>query len=144
MSLNVNANVQTGALAKAIGSFEDRVESNFDDELRKEAGLIRDDIIKGWPVDSYASRGGWQGPLKIVGGYELRNDYPYAPTIEYGTYPGVGPKTVEVGSTTLPGGIEVNAGIYPSQRPAAPVRQALSKSRLRFSRDIVFNVFKGR
>jgi len=143
MALNIVVKGVRGALSSVIDRFQRRAEARFDEEMRKEAGLVREDIITGWPIDTGASRAGWQGPIKIVGGYQLRNDYPYASTIEYGTYPGVGPKTVAVGSTTLPGGININKGIYPSQRPAAPVRRALSKSRLRINRDIQHRVFKG-
>lgn len=118
-------------LAQLVRSYGEKVISQIDSIARAEAGELRDEIVKGWPVDTGASRAGWQGPAKVAEGvYRLRNDYDYAPTIEYGGYPGVGPKTEVVGSHVLPGGIAVNSGIYPSQRPAAPVRQAISKRTL--------------
>lgn len=118
-------------LAQLVRTYGDKTISKMDDIARAEAGELRDDIIKGWPVDTGASRAGWQGPTKVADAhYRLRNDYDYAPTIEHGGYPGVGPKTEQVGSHVLPGGVAVNGGIYPSQRPAAPVRQAISKRTL--------------
>lgn len=123
--------VASKTLAQLVRSYGEKCISQMDDIARDEAGLLRDDVIKGWPVDTGASRAGWQGPTKVGHAhYRLRNDYDYAPTIEYGGYPGVGPKTEKVGSHVLPGGVAVNAGIYPSQRPAAPVRQAISKRSL--------------
>ena len=124
-------------LAQLVRSYGEKVMSRMDDIARNEAGLLRDDIVKGWPVDTGASRAGWQGPTKVGHAhYRLRNDYDYAPVIEYGGYPGVGPKTEKVGSHVLPGGVAVNGGIYPSQRPAAPVRQAISKRYLELQRAI--------
>lgn len=118
-------------LGQLVAEFATKTKRDLDEVTREQAGELRDDIIKGWPVDTYASRNGWQGPTKIGHAhYQLRNDYPYAVTIEYGGYPGVGPKTSRVGSFVLPGGIEVNGGIYPTQRPAAPVRQAVSKRKV--------------
>lgn len=115
-------------LAQLVRSYGEKCIAQVDEVARLEAGELRDDIIEGWPVDTGASRAGWQGPTKVgVAHYRLRNDYDYAAVIEYGGYPGVGPKTEQVGSHVLPGGVAVNGGIYPSQRPAAPVRRAISK-----------------
>lgn len=118
-------------LAQLVRKYGNEVISKMDDIAGAEAGHLRDDIVQGWPVDTGASRAGWQGPTKVGDAhYRLRNDYEYAPVIEYGGYRGVGPKTERVGSHVLPGGVEVNSGIYPSQRPAAPVRRAISKRTL--------------
>lgn len=116
------------SLSQLVRAYGERVIVQIDDIVRQEAGKMRDDIIEGWPVDTGASRAGWQGPTKVGdAAYELRNDYDYAATIEYGGYPGVGPKTEKVGAHVLPGGIQVRGGIYPTQRPAAPVAHAISK-----------------
>lgn len=117
----------TKSLNQLVKEYGHRVMTQVDDIIRDEAGEVRDEIINGWPVDSGASRAGWQGPIKVGHGhYQLRNAYPYAATIEYGGYPGVGPKTERVGAQVLPGGIQVRGGIYPTQKPAAPVARALS------------------
>ncbi len=136
MSLRISAKKGDAAgLGNLIEAFAAQKRREIDEAFREQAGLLRDDIIKGWPVDTYASRAGWQGPTKIgEADYQLKNDYPYAATIEYGGYPGVGPKTHEVGAFVLPEAIQVNGGIYPTQRPAAPVRQALSKRKVELKR----------
>ena len=115
-------------LSQLVQAYGGRVRVQADEVARAEAGMLRDAIIEGWPVDNYVSRAGWRGPTKLAHAhYQLRNDYDYAPTIEYGGYPGVGPKTERVGAQALPGGIQINQGIYPSQKPAAPVRRGISK-----------------
>lgn len=124
-------------LTSLIQAFGEQKKDEVDAIMREETGLLRDDIIRGWPVDTYASRGGWQGPYRVgEAHYQLRNEYPYAVTIEYGGYPGVGPKTAQQGAQVLPGGVEVNGGIYPTQRPAAPVRQGLSRRWLSLQRKL--------
>lgn len=123
-------------LKSLIAAYGHRVVSQVDDVARMQTADMRDDIVQGWPVgdrdgsrDEIAhSRDAWEGPIKVGHAhYRLTNPYVYAPVIEYGGYPGVGPKTERVGAQVLPGGIAVNGGIYPSQRPAAPVRQAMSR-----------------
>lgn len=125
------------SLSQLIRAYGDRVRAKVNDVARSETGQLRDEIIKGWPVDTGASRAGWQGPLqKGYAFYELRNEYPYAATIEYGGYPGVGPKTEKVGAHVLPGGIQVRGGIYPSQKPAAPLARAISKRIVAFKTEL--------
>lgn len=102
-----------------------------DQDMRQESALLKSDIQGGWPVDTGASRAAWSGPLRVAEGhYRLINSMSYAATIEYGGYPVVGPKTAQVGAHTLPGGISVGGGIYPTQKPVAPVRQAMSRRKL--------------
>lgn len=118
-------------LSQILADYGERVMAQADAVARAEAGELRDDIVKGSPVDKGTFRAAWQGPTKVgVAHYRVTNNTDYGPTIEYGGYPGVGPKTARVGATVLPGGVEVNSGIYPSQRPAAPVRQGISKRTL--------------
>ena len=98
---------------------------------------VKADIQQGWPVDQGVSRAAWNGPVKIEPAhYQLTNPLPYSAVIEFGGYPGVGPKTEHVGGQTLPGGIQVDAGIFPTQVPAAPVRRALSKNRKEIPRKL--------
>lgn len=108
-----------------------------DRNIRQESGILKTDIQAGWPVgdstdeDYIHSRDAWSGPFRVAEGhYRLINPMDYAGPIEYGTYPGVGPKTAQVSGQTLPGGITVGSGIYPTQKPIAPVRQAMSKRKL--------------
>jgi hypothetical protein len=87
------------------------------------------DTMRGWPVDTGVSRAAWFGPVKVEeAAYQIGNPLRYARIIEYGGYPGVGPKTAAFGGATLPGGLAINAGIYPTQRPEAPLRRALAKA----------------
>ncbi len=100
----------------------------------KVAAEVLADTKVGWPVDTGASRAAWVGPRRIdTLTYQLSNPFRYASVIEYGGYRGVGPKTVATGGETLQGSITVNRGIYPRQRPAAPLRRALSKAYGRMS-----------
>lgn len=118
-------------LGNLIRQEASRVETEIDTEIQRQATLLRNDIVVGWPVDTGVSRAGWQGPFRRgYAHYEVVNNFVYAPVIEFGGYPGVGPKTANLGSELLPGGIQINGGIYPTQRPAAPVRRALSKRQL--------------
>lgn len=118
-------------LARLVQAYGQKVLSQVDEIAGREASLMRSDIVEGWPVASVnggSSRAGWQGPIKVGHAhYQLRNEYPYAATIEFGGYPGVGPKTEKVGAHVLPGGIQIRGGIYPSQKPDAPVARAISK-----------------
>lgn len=94
----------------------------------KVAARILADIKRGWPVDSGASRAAWLGPTQVEPlAYKLTNPFVYSRVIEYGGYPSPGAKTAPAGGETLPGGVTINRGNYPRQKPAAPVRRALSK-----------------
>jgi hypothetical protein len=85
------------------------------------------DTVQGWPVDTGLSRGAWWGPRRVgPAAAQIGNPVRYARVIEYGGYRGVGPKTVRVGGQRLPAGLSINPGIYPRQRPAAPLRRALA------------------
>ena len=115
-------------LTQLVQQYGNRRRQQADEVARVEAGFFRDEIVKGWPVDTGASRAAWQGPTKVGHAhYRLSNLMDYAWVIEYGGYPGIGPKTERVGAHVLPGGIQVGGGIFPKQRPAAPLRRAISK-----------------
>jgi hypothetical protein len=115
-------------LGSLLIQYANAVDRGIDVEMQRQAGLLRNDIIEGWPVATGASRAAWQGPLKVgYAHYEMRNQISYAAVIEYGGYQGVGPKTAAEGPQMLPGGIAVGGGIFPTQRPSHPVARALSK-----------------
>lgn len=125
------------SLSQFIKAFGSKLAEAMDELARDQAGKLRDDIVVGWPVEKGASRAGWEGPTQVAfAHYRVSNNYVYSPVIEYGGYPGVGPKTEEVSAHELPGGIDVNQGIYPTQRPAAPVRRAISKRTLELEREM--------
>ena len=132
-----NLDAATKQLVQDIQAHTRRELRSLDRVIREQATLLRNDIVTGWPVETGASRAAWQGPFKEgPASYVLRNNMVYAAVIEFGGYRGVGPKTAQVGAFFLPGGIGVNGGIYPTQRPAAPVRQGLSKRQLALARAI--------
>jgi hypothetical protein len=138
MSITITVQVpRTNSLISLMEKFSKRIKDRSDQSLAKEAQVFREEIIAGWPVgtgggvDTVRSRDAWSLPSKTGEGvYRLVNRMPYAATIEYGGYPNPGPKTERQGSRILPGGIEVDGGVFPTQKPAAPVRQAMSKRRL--------------
>jgi len=114
-------------LGRLLQRYARTVEADIDVVLREHSTVLRNDIVTNWPVDTGASRAGWQGPIRVAyAHYEVVNNFDYAPIIEFGGYPGVGPKTVLITATTLPGGIPVAGGIFPSQVAHAPVRRAIS------------------
>ena len=96
------------------------------------AAQVLGDTQAGWPVaeiDGGASRAAWWGPRRIGPlAVQIGNPLIYAKVIEYGGYPGVGPKTERFSGTRLTGSFPINPGVYPRQKPQAPLRRALSKT----------------
>ena len=127
---NIEMHFDTAMFERHIIQFLEQNQQEGDRAVFETAADVLEDIQVGWPVDQGVSRAAWRGPVR-VGPMEfiLTNPLPYAPVIEFGGYPGVGPKTGEFPGETLPGGIQINEGIYPLQRPVAPTRRALSKHR---------------
>lgn len=119
----------SGPFQNRLQKYLKKVEGNMEQALVAVALDVLDEIKAGWPVDTGASHDSWIGPRKAgTLEYRLSNPFKYARVIEYGGYPHPREKTVQFGPATLPGKITINAGVYPRQRPAAPVRRALSKA----------------
>jgi len=138
-SISVNTADIGRNFGSILGKYVSRVEASSKQVLRQEIGTLRDVILELWPVDTFASRGGWQGPIPIEGlsgeiGFLLKNEFDYAAVIEFGLYPGVGPKTALQPTTILPGEQTIHRGIFPTQKPHAPVRRALSRRFLALNR----------
>jgi hypothetical protein len=109
-------------------------ERAIDRELFGTASDVLDNIVDLSPVDTGFFRAGWRGPARgarfpSILEWVLTNPTPYAATIEFGGYKGVGPKTRREPAQVFPGGIRVGAGIFPTQKPHAPVRRSLSRTR---------------
>jgi len=130
-------------LAQLVRKYGTRVEGQVDGVAKEQAEQMKNDIVKGSPIDNTAGKGNlhghfrdaWQGPDRVGHAhYRVKNLTVYGPVIEFGGYPGVGPKTEHVGGETLPADFQINAGIYPSQKPAAPMRRGLSKRALPLER----------
>lgn len=110
-------------------NFATATERDFDQELAAGASRIESELDRTWPRDTGYSIGRFKLSKIQRGHYRLTNDAPYSNVIEFGGYPGVGPKTVRVGAVQLAPGVRINAGIYPKQKPAAPVRRAMARER---------------
>ena len=85
-------------------------------------------IVLTAPVDTGRLRRSWPPPTArgsdMIWGTGTTLDY--APTLEYGGYRRVGPRTVEAGPGDLGAGFTAGAGIYSSQAPLGFVRRALA------------------
>ena len=91
---------------------------------------VLSDTVAGWPVapQSGISRASWWGPRAVgSSAFQIGNPWRYSLVIEFGGYRGVGPKTRRFGPSVLPGSFAINQGIYPRQKPAAPLRRSLAK-----------------
>lgn len=118
-------------LSQAVREVPAGMMPKLDAIMREQTTQLRNDIVMGWPVRTGASRAAWQGPIKVSEAhYRVQNPIDYAPVIEYGGYRGVGPKTERQPAQILQGDVEINSGIFPTQRPHAPVRRALSKRQM--------------
>lgn len=115
-------------LGQLIARYAKRAMLDIDIEMLNQADLLYDDIIRGSPVDEGLFIAEWEEPLKWdYAYYAVINESPYGMVIEKGGYRGVGPLTARGGPLTLAGGIQVPAGIYPTQKPIGVVAQAMSK-----------------
>jgi len=73
------------------------------------AEKIRRRAIERTPVDTGYLKSAWTPLIKLGSGISFGNYAPYAGIVEYGLYPGLGPKTVEfrgrIYSSQAPGGM---------------------------------------
>jgi hypothetical protein len=138
MSIEFSLEPSGNSISQLLQGYAEDATRDIDKDAFELASFLREETIRGWPVDTGASRAGWQGPTKLgEGHYEIRNEYAYAGVIEYGGYRGVGPKTASGGNFVLPGGIEVGGGIFPTQKPSAPLRRGFSKTKLKFEKGLL-------
>lgn len=81
------------------------------------------------PVDTGALRRSWTPPAHRGGPllWGFGTDRHYAPTLEYGGYSKVGPRTIHLGGGHLGAGFVAGAGIYSTQAPLGFVRKALAQ-----------------
>ena len=92
-------------------------------QTMEDAGAYMDETV---PVDSGdLSRN--RSPVRQdgPGTYSVTYDLPYAGILEYGGYPGTGPKTVQLGPADVGADFLAGAGIYSRQAPHGWVRKAL-------------------
>ena len=135
MSLSVSITIPKGkGLKGVLQQLGAQVGNHSDEAMEPLMQFWQRDTIINWPVDTGFSRSSITTPHKVGKGvWRFEVTANYARVIEYGGYRGVGPKTHQVGAHSLPGGIEINEGIYVTQRPTAPMRRAQSEVKLRLN-----------
>lgn len=125
--------IQNREMERLLQKYAQETKQNVDKVVEDQIKLFKSDTEAGWPTDTFFSIESIGEPEHVAfAHWRFRITAPYAGVIEYGGYPGVGPKTSQQAGTILPGGIAVGGGIYPTQRPSAPVRRALSKRKVFF------------
>ena len=83
----------------------------------------------GTPVDTGALRKAWRGPRReATYTYSFGNTQHYAPTLEYGLYTRVGPRTTQGGGATV-GDYVIAPGIFSKQAPVGMLRKALAMAK---------------
>lgn len=111
-----------------IRDYSTRLATRSRQVVRDQMEAVRASIVATTPVDTGALRESWspvtQGRDALT--WRVSTDLPYAPVLEYGGYPGVGPKTVALGGGTIGAGFLGEAGIYSRQAPLGWVRRALA------------------
>lgn len=133
----IRIEIDAQSYIRALERFADTVERDLDILAQQSLLLALRRIQQGWPVDSGISRLSWSTPRRRgPRDWEIINTARYAAVIEFGGYPGVGPKTVALGGEQLPGDIRIASGIFPSQRPSAPVRRSQSAAVPEIRRDV--------
>ena len=134
---HINFTVDTASFARTLTRISQRTERDLDTEVLTSTAELKAGVQKGWPRLTGTSVGAWEGPLRFGRlHWGIRNSVVYAHVIEFGGYPGVGPKTIQFAGEILADGIVVNEGIYPRQKPAAPVRRNLAQVGPQFRQNI--------
>lgn len=130
------------AFDKQIAAFANKANMSIDKTMRTASIKLFSAIIFGWPVDSGRSRANWQAGgaipasgelntfdkqgnstvdkmVSYVNGavnasvFTLANNLPYVHKIEFGGYPGDGPKTVGGYTIQAPAGVvRINAARF--------------------------------
>lgn len=108
--------------------YSNRLATRSHQVVRDQMDTVRSAIVATTPVSTGVLRDSWspvtQGRDALAWG--ISTDLIYAPVLEYGGYPGVGPKTVALGGGALGAGFIGDAGIYSTQAPLGWVRRALA------------------
>ena len=117
-----------------LGQFATLVQQQGSLVVKTHATGIREAIIRTSPVDTRFLQAHWS-PAHQRGDpltWGISTDVPYAPTLEYGGYHGIGkrmpPRTVRLGGGDLGAGFTAGAGIYSTQAPLGWIRKALAQA----------------
>ncbi len=127
--ISINAAGMSAKFTSRTGRLRAYVETNGRKAVEDQMRSIRQVIINTSPVDTGRFKARW-GPVHQVGplAYACDNPVHYGPTLEYGGYPRVGPRTIRLGGGPLGGGFVAGPGIYSQQAPLGFVRKALAGS----------------
>lgn len=105
---------------KTLENFKAEFPERLDSALRWAADYIHDETVQRSPVGRKDDprpghpgyfKSSWSNVQKRSSGYSFSNKAPYAGHLEYGLYPGVGPRTVRY-----------KGGIYSKQAPGGVAR----------------------
>ena len=125
----INVELTTPRLTQRLAQFLAVTTQETAHVVAEVAAQVKADTQIGWPIDSGASRAGWTDPRQVGPlAYQISNPFRYSLPIEYGLYAHPGAKTEYFPGTRLLGGLVIEPGVFPRQRPAAPLRRALAKS----------------
>lgn len=125
--LTLNFTATAARFQSRMNRFLQRVDQDGGKATEDQMRSVHSIIVSTSPVDTGDLRAHWgpvtqRGPLT----YGTGNDRVYAPTLEYGGYVRVGPKTVGLGGGDLGAGFVAGPGIYSRQAPLGFVRRALA------------------
>ena len=125
--LIINATAMAAKFQSRVGVVNGQVERLGDRAIEAQMRSVRQVIVNTTPVDTGRLKASW-GPVTKLGTlrYGCGNPRHYGPTLEYGGYPRVGPRTVRLGGGILGAGFVAGAGIYSQQAPLGFVRKALA------------------
>ena len=126
-SISLNFTATAARFQSRMARFIQRIDQAGGKATEDQMRSVHAVIVSTSPVDTGDLRAHWgpvtqRGPLT----YGTGNDRLYAPTLEYGGYVRVGPRTVGLGGGVLGAGFVAGPGIYSRQAPLGFVRRALA------------------
>ena len=123
----INAAGMSAKFQSKVGQMQSHVHDQGGTAVEAQMRSIRQVIINTSPVDTGRLKASWN-PVRAAGdlAYACGTDVHYAPTLEYGGYPRVGPRTIRLGGGELGAGFVAGPGVYSQQAPLGFVRKALA------------------
>jgi len=126
----ISIEVHSDVFARRIATFLRQTDQDTRHTLAFIALRVRSSIIRRTPVGAtHRLQRGWKAPVQVDQfTMKITTSVPYAPILEYGGYPGVGPKTAALSARELGHGLRAEAGIYSLQAPHGMVRRGLAEN----------------
>lgn len=127
--ISIRATGMSARFTSKCTTVRDLVTTRGAQAVEAQVRSIRQVVINTSPVDTGRLKASWS-PVSQRGtlAYGFGTQVHYAPTLEYGGYPRVGPRTIRLGGAPLGAGFVAGAGIYSQQAPLGFVRKALAGS----------------